>query len=171
MSIAEHGVATARRQAAPLGRRILRGLVVLLLLIVLLALLAAAGGLVYVQIKKSAPSFQKALETVQKDPQVVQALGQPIDDASLLPGGDENKQADRGEARWWFDVRGPKGRAHVYAQAACMGNRWSLNVLEVTPDNGQKIKPNLDADAGGSDDAPKWSPPTPSPPSSGKGPG
>jgi hypothetical protein len=127
----------------------------LLLLIVLLALL----GVAYIQVKKSAPSFHLALETVQKDPQVVQALGEPIDDASLLPGGDENVQAERGDASWWFDVKGPKDRARVYAHASRLGGRWSLSVLEVTTDKGQKIKPNLDPDKGGPDDAPKWSPP------------
>jgi hypothetical protein len=137
--------------------------VVLLLLIVLLALLAVIGDMVYLQMKKSTDSYRMALETVQKDPHVLQALGEPIDDASSVlapPSGNEDKGAERGEASWWFDVQGPKGRAHVYAHATRIGNLWSLNTLEVTPDKGQKIKPNLDTDSGGPDDAPKWTPPS-----------
>jgi hypothetical protein len=136
----------------------LRGLVVLLLLIVLLALLGLGGWMAYIQVKKSAPSFRLALETVEKDPQVIRVLGEPIDDASMLPGGDENVEAERGDASWWFDVKGPHGRARVYAHANRLGGNWSLSMLEVTTDKGQKIKPNLDTDKGGPDDAPKWSP-------------
>jgi hypothetical protein len=159
MTISEQGTTTTTRQAASPGRWILRGLVVLLLLIVLLALLGVGGWMAYVQVKKAAPSFHLALQTVQKDPQVIQALGEPIDDASVLPSGDETVEAERGEASWWFDVKGPKDRAHVYAHANRLGGNWSLSVLEVTTDQGQKIKPNLDGDKGGPDDAPKWSPP------------
>jgi hypothetical protein len=136
----------------------LRSLVVLLLL----AMLSALLWIGYIQVKKSAPSYHLSLETVQKDPQVGQALGEPIDDASPLllpPSGDENVEAERGDASWWFDVKGPKGRARVYAHANRLGGRWSLSVLEVTTDKGQKIKPDLDSDKGGPDDAPKWPPP------------
>ena len=108
MSITEQGAATTPRQAVSFGRWLLRGLVVLLLLIVLLALLGVGGWLAYVQVKKSAPSFHLALATVQKDPQVIQALGEPIEDASLLPSGDENVEAERGDADWWFNVKGPE---------------------------------------------------------------
>jgi hypothetical protein len=136
--------------------------VVLLLLTLLLALLGAGVWIAYIQVKKSAPSFHLALETVQKDPQVIRALGEPINDASSAlrpPSGDENVEAERGEASWWFDVKGPNGRARVYARANRLGATWSLSVLEVTTDQGLKIKPNLDKDTAGPDDAPKWSPP------------
>ncbi len=159
MSITEQGAATTPRQAVSFGRWLLRGLVVLLLLIVLLALLGVGGWLAYVQVKKSAPSFHLALATVQKDPQVIQALGEPIEDASLLPSGDENVEAERGDADWWFDVKGPKHRAHVHAHATRLGGNWSLSLLEVTPDKGLTIIPNPDPGDGGPDDAPKWSPP------------
>jgi hypothetical protein len=132
--------------------------VVLLLLIVLLALLGVGGGVAYVQVKKAAPSFNLALKTVQKDPQVIQALGEPIDDASLLPSGNENKDAEHGDATWWFDVKGPQGRARVHAHAICIGANWSLQLLEVTLDKGQTLRLNLDTDPGGPDEAPKWSP-------------
>ncbi len=161
MTISEPGATTTRQAASP-GRWILRGLVVLLLLALLVALLLVGGWMFQIQMKKSAPSFRLALETVEKDPQVIQALGEPIDDASSLllpPGGDENVEAERGDADWWFDVKGPKDRAHVHAHATRLGGNWSLSLLEVTLDKGQTIKPNLDTDKGGPDDAPKWLPP------------
>ena len=162
MTISEQVVTTTPRQAVSFGRWLLRALVVLLLLVLLLALLGAGVWIVYIQMKKSSPSFHLALQTVQKDPQVIQALGEPVDDASSLllpPTGNENMQGERGDANWWFDVKGPKGRARVFAQAKCLGGRWSLNMLEVTTDKGQKIDANRDPGAGGPDDAPKWSPP------------
>ena len=162
MTIPEQGATTTPRQAASVGRWIVRGLVVLLL-VLLLALLGVGGWTMnYVHAEKLTPSFHLALQTVQKDPQVIQVLGEPIDDASsvlLPPSGSENKEAERGEADWRFYIKGPKGRAQVWAHAVCIGDTWSLNILEVTPEKGPKIKPNLDADKSGPDDAPKWTPP------------
>jgi hypothetical protein len=166
MSTSEQKATTTPRQAASPGRWILRVLGVLLLLALLLALLGIAGWMAYIQVKKSAPSFHLALQTVQKDPQVMQVLGEPVDDASSLllpPSGNENVEAERGEASWWFDIQGPKGRARVFAQASRLGGNWSLTMLEVTPEKGPKIKPELDSDKSGPDDAPKWSPPSATP--------
>ena len=73
-------------------------------------------GAVFGVLKSSEP-YQMALERVQKDPQLIQHLGEPIEEVGWFPSGEITVQNGRGDARFDFEVAGPKGKAHVRAEA------------------------------------------------------
>ena len=107
------------------------------------------GGLFLLAISKikSSEPYQMALEQVQNDPQVIEQLGEPIEEASWLPVGEITVENGGGEARLDFDVAGPKGKAHVRAQARRVAGKWGrLASLEVTPEGGQRILLDTGAD-------------------------
>ena len=107
--------------------------------------------------KASAP-YRMALEAARSDAAVVAALGEPIRDVTWFPQGAID-QRELGEARWDFDVAGPKNTAHVRVTARYIGGKWSLQQLEVTPAGGQPIRIDVRAADEHSDDAPLWAPP------------
>ncbi len=44
-----------------------------------------------------------------------------------------NNGVASGMANFDFSVRGPKGTAHVHAEARCLDGKWGFGVLDVTP--------------------------------------
>ena len=124
--------------------------------VILLLLAAGVGGGVLVCIsgaRKSTPAYRMALERVQADRQVIEQLGEPIQDATMLPTVND----DSGSASLDFDVAGPKGKAHVRAEARMIGGQWGLTSVEVNVDRGGRL--SLDVSSGeGPSDAPVWSP-------------
>ena len=163
MASQQEVAAPSAPQARSRWRRVWITLGVLALLMVVLVLLGAGIAYFYVQTQKACPSFRMSLEMAQRDPQVIRALGEPIEyvsayDSLLPPSGEESVAGDRGDATWDFNIKGPKGQAHVRSQGRCIGGLWSLTVLDVTPEGRSVIKPNLDVNAGGADEAPKWPP-------------
>jgi hypothetical protein len=99
------------------------------------------GGIVVWAIRslKSSEPYQIALERVRKNPQVIEQLGEPIEEASWAPLGNfsyaTNNGVASGEADFTFSVAGPKGTAHVHATAHCREGKWGFLLLEVTPAN------------------------------------
>ena len=124
--------------------------------LILLLLAVGVGGGVLVHIsgaRKSTPPYRMALERVQADRQVIEQLGEPIQDATMLPMIND----DSGSASLDFDVAGPKAKAHVRAEARMIGGQWGLTSVEVSVDRGERI--SLDVSSGeGPSDAPVWSP-------------
>lgn len=140
-----------------------------------LLLLLAAGGVAgyavapLVQLKTSEP-YRMALQEVGKAPEVVQRLGEPLQDPTWLPAGSVYSDGARGDANLSFRVAGPKGIAQVSAQARKIAGQWGLSLLEVTFSDGKRLALNA-ADAAGSEapkfnvaglptsaDAPRWQP-------------
>ena len=150
----------ARRTDQPQGRRKWRRFLlwwVLPLAIVLIVVLVV--GVMFwanIQLKFSRP-YRIALEQVQKDPQVIERLGEPVENATLLPTGSLDKGA--GTAVVHFAVEGPNGEARVSARARRITGQWGLTTLDVEFGDGQRV--SLDtSSAGGPEAAPKWSPQT-----------
>jgi hypothetical protein len=104
-------------------------------------------GAVFGVLKSSEP-YQMAFQRVQNDPQVTGQLGEPIEQSGWFPSGQISVRNDRGDARFDFDVAGPKGKAHVHAEARRTASRWGLTRLEVTPESGQRIVLDVSADRG-----------------------
>ena len=123
---------------------------------ILFLLCSGVGGGVFVFIsgaRKSTPAYRMALEQVQADRQVIEQLGEPIEDATMLP----TVNSDSGSASLDFDVAGPNGKAHVRAEARMIGGQWGLTSVEVNIDRGGHL--SLDVSLGeGPSDAPAWSP-------------
>jgi cytochrome oxidase complex assembly protein 1 len=124
--------------------------------IILFLLCSGLGGGIFVFIagaRKSSPPYRMALEQVQTNPQVIEQLGQPIEDATILPA----VNYDSGRASLDFDVAGPNGKAHVRAEARMIGGQWGLTSVEVNIDGGGHL--SLDVSSGeGPSDAPAWTP-------------
>ncbi len=107
-------------------------------------------------IKSSSP-YQMALEEVRTSPEVIDRLGQPIEEAGLFPTGNVNVENGGGNALLEFDVAGPRGRAHVQARARRIGGQWGLTTVEVTFADGERISLELE-DQEGMEEAPPWKP-------------
>ena len=114
-------------------------------LIILLPIIACGGccvgflGIGFSMLKSSEP-YQMALAMVQRNPEVQQALGTPINDVTWFPMGEFNVQNDRGTADLIFQVEGPKGRAKVSFSARKVAGQWALNDLVVTvKETGERI--------------------------------
>ncbi len=113
-------------------------------------------GVVFGVLKSSEP-YQMALERVQKDPQVIAQLGEPIEDADWFPSGEINVQNDQGRARFDFDVAGPNGKAHVHAEVRRLAGQWGLTRVVVTTEDRKRIV--LDVTSGeGPNQAPLFQP-------------
>ena len=136
----------------------------LVVLLVIVVLIAAGLGVAWYQISgklRISEPYKAALALVQKDPQVVERLGQPIHDTWLPPSGSVYGE----NADLIFKVAGPKGRASVRTEARKIGGKWAIRGLDVTfADDGKRISLNTAATGGGEGEAPKWTPAAPSAP-------
>jgi hypothetical protein len=92
--------------------------------------------------------YQMVLKRVQNDPQVIRHLGEPIAEAGWFPSGERNVRNGGGDARLDFNVAGPKGKAHVHAEARRIAGRWVLTRLEVTPEDAERIVLDVSQDDG-----------------------
>ncbi|NUQ66028.1 MAG: hypothetical protein HUU20_26505 [Pirellulales bacterium] len=106
---------------------------------------------------KSSPPYQMALEKVRTSPQVIEELGEPIEEAGWFPTGNVNVKNGGGDALLDFDVAGPKGRAHVQARARRINGEWGLTTVEVTLADGKRIPLELEGEVG-VEEAPRWNP-------------
>ncbi len=129
---------------------------------VLIVLLVVAGIIAWhftigkLRAMKSTWPYKTALSLIQKDSNVVAALGEPIRDASFIPAGSVPTDKSPGTATLRFRVSGPKGTADVAAVTRFDHGQWSMPKLEVTVP-GQKAISVDTAPAGGSR-APTWDP-------------
>jgi len=130
-----------------------------LLVLIVLGLLLA--GITYARVfgkLKSSQPYKMALERVQNHPKVIQRLGQPVKDDDWFPSGEVFIEGDRGEARLFFHVAGPRGRAQVSTWGKRMEGKWALVQLAITLEDKTRV------DLGGVGDetleeAPPWKPP------------
>ncbi|MHC4178983.1 MAG: cytochrome c oxidase assembly factor Coa1 family protein [Planctomycetota bacterium] len=107
---------------------------------------------------KWSQAYAMALQRVQDDPQIIERLGQPIEESGWLPRGEISLQNGRGDANFHFDVAGPNGQAEVHTQARRVAGRWGLSRLEVTiTDDDQRIVLDV-SDEQGPDGAPRFEP-------------
>jgi hypothetical protein len=108
-------------------------------------------------LKSSAP-YQMALDRVQNEPRLIRRLGEPIEDAGWFPTGEVNAEDDRGDARLDLDVAGPKGKAHVHAEARRITGHWGLTRVEVIAEGGQRIVLDVSRDEEAGGEAPLFRP-------------
>ena len=107
---------------------------------------------------KSSEPYQMALELVQKEPKVIEQLGEPIEQVFWPPPSAKGLEGGPGRATLNFDVAGPKGRAAVQAEARMLDDKWGLSFLLVTiAESGERITVDT-AETSGLETAPKWNP-------------
>ena len=132
-------------------------LVLLLPLVICAGLCAGILGMGYYAILNSDP-YRLALEAVQKNPQVIEQLGKPIEGVRWPPpGGSVNIKDDRGEAKLEFKVRGPKGTADVEGNSRMVDGKWGLTSVTVKFADGKRVV--VDTGQAAEGDAPKWDAP------------
>jgi len=98
------------------------------------------GPLVRASNLKSSKPYRMTLEIVQKSPEVITQLGEPVVDASWNPSGMlPDEAAANPTANLNYEVAGPKGKGYVITSARRVDGDWAINSLQVTlPDGTQQ---------------------------------
>jgi hypothetical protein len=110
-----------------------------------LTLLLLVGGFVAAiiffvfSLMKSNEAYQHALSIASHDPEVVAALGQPIQDGWLVTGS-TNENGAGGEAQLAIPLSGPRGAGTLYVEARKSAGQWRYVTMAVEVDaNKQRI--------------------------------
>ena len=98
-------------------------MVVLITVFVLGIVLIVFGAL------KSSDAYKTAVARAKANPEVVAALGEPIEEGMFL-SGTTNVDGSSGNADLTIPISGPKGKAKVYAIATKRAGRWTYSTLE-----------------------------------------
>ena len=88
---------------------------------------------------KSSEPYQMALKRVQADPQVIDRLGQPIEETGWFPMGNIEITGPGGEAQLQFSVAGPQGKAQVFTEAVRQAGQWEQRKLTVRLSSGETL--------------------------------
>lgn len=125
-------------------------------LLVVVSVLLVAGFVVGIVasvfgLMKSSDAYKKAVARVNADPQVISALGEPVQEAMFFTGN-VNLTNDSGHANFVIPVSGPHGKGTLYVIADKSAGSWTFSTLSVEVEgSGQKIDLNNEA---GKDAAP-----------------
>ena len=103
------------------------GMLVVLVVFVGSILLIVFGAL------KSSDAYKTAVARAKANPQVIEALGTPIEEGMFL-SGKTNVDGSSGEADLTIPISGPKGKAKIYAVATKRAGRWTYSTLEAEID-------------------------------------
>jgi hypothetical protein len=90
---------------------------------------------------KSSDVYQSALTEAMANPELLDALGDPIK-AGLIPSGSISVENTTGEASLAIPISGPKGKGTLYIEATKSAGTWTYTVMEVAVD-GQPGRINL----------------------------
>jgi cytochrome oxidase complex assembly protein 1 len=104
----------------------------LVLLLPPLLLTGFVGGILAIVFGsiKSTDIYEEALARARAHPAVIEALGEPVEDRWWM-SGQINTSGPSGSADIAIPLRGPKGKATVYAVASKSAGRWEYHTLEV----------------------------------------
>lgn len=104
-----------------------------LTLLVLFAAFIGAIVLIVFGALKSSDAYKTAVARAKANPQVVEALGTPIEEGMFL-SGTTNVEGSSGAADLTIPISGPRGKAKIYAIATKAAGRWTYSTLEVAVD-------------------------------------
>ena len=79
---------------------------------------------------KSTQIYSEALARAKADPDVIEALGSPINDGFLI-SGNTNVNGASGESNLAIPIFGPKGKGIVYVSAIKSLGQWNYSGLVV----------------------------------------
>ena len=99
----------------------------------LIALFVAAIVLIVFGAMKSSDAYKTAVARAKANPEVIAALGTPIEEGMWV-SGKTNVDGSSGEADITIPISGPKGKAKVYAVATKRAGRWTYSTLEAAID-------------------------------------
>ena len=98
--------------------------------VVLIAAFVAAIVLIVFGALKSSDAYKTAVARAKSNPQVIEALGTPIEEGMFL-SGKTNVDGSSGEADLTIRISGPEGKGKIYAIATKRAGRWTYSTLEV----------------------------------------
>jgi hypothetical protein len=110
-------------------------------LAMVLALAAFAGLIVFSvgKMMKSSDAYRMAIERARSNPQVVQALGEPIEEGFFVSGSIQTTGSS-GTASLTCPIHGPKGKGTVYVDAVRFAGEWRFRELKVgVPGDGELV--------------------------------
>jgi hypothetical protein len=88
---------------------------------------------------KSSNVYQRAFSTAKTDPEVIAALGSPIQENGIV-SGNLNVDNASGEADLTIPISGPKGNGSIFVKASKSENKWTYSRMAVEVNNsGQEI--------------------------------
>ena len=102
-------------------------------MVVLIVLFVAGIVLIVFGAMKSSDAYKTAVARAKANPEVVSALGTPIEEGMFV-SGKTNVDGSSGEADLTIPISGPKGIAKVFAVATKRAGRWDYSTLEVAVD-------------------------------------
>ena len=102
-------------------------------MVVVIALFVAGIVLIVFGAMKSSDAYKTAVARAKANPEVVAALGTPIEEGMFV-SGKTNVDGSSGEADLTIPISGPKGKAKIYAIATKRAGRWNYTTLEVEVD-------------------------------------
>jgi hypothetical protein len=126
---------TSPQRTSWLGRN-WKWLVPSILVLGLLALITLFGLMLYgvSSMMKSSDAYKVAVERAQNDPNVIQAIGEPIEEG-FFASGNINTSGSTGNADMAIPLSGPKGDATVYFVAEKIAGQWQYSDLVVEIEN------------------------------------
>jgi hypothetical protein len=86
---------------------------------------------------RSSDVYTTAMQRMRESPQVVEALGTPIEPGWYL-SGQINISGASGEASLQIPISGPKAEADLYVEAEKTSGRWTYSTLIVNVDGQDK---------------------------------
>jgi len=107
----------------------------ILLVLLAVGVVVALGGLAFFGIRKS-DVFEEAIRRARANPDVVEALGEPIE-AGLLLSGSFQVTPTSGETDFSIPVSGPKGKGRLYVVATKSAGQWDFSTLELQVDDSE----------------------------------
>ena len=87
---------------------------------------------------KSTTPYQEGLALAERHPQVIEALGNPVEPGWLL-SGNVNISGSSGEADFSVPLKGPEGKGTLYIKATKETDEWTVHLAEVKVDGGDRI--------------------------------
>jgi len=103
--------------------------------------------------------FVSSLDEIQHNPAAVARLGEPITVPLLpLPSGRVYTEGDRGEARFDFQVVGPKEKAQAVSAMRMVNSQWGFTQLELEFPDSTRLDLTQTVQQSRGDDTPKFDP-------------
>lgn len=99
-------------------------------MVALVVAFIAAIVLVVFGAMKSSDAYKTAVAQARVHPEVIAALGTPIEEGMFV-SGKTNVEGSSGQADLTIPISGPKGKAKIYAVATKTAGRWKYSTLEV----------------------------------------
>lgn len=99
----------------------------------MIILLIAFAGTLFVgitSIMKDSAAFNDALKKVKDNPELIEILGEPIEENGMTSGG-INYDNGLKTAKLTIPIKGPKGEATIHVEGEGVGDTWTYQVMKV----------------------------------------